>query len=107
MAAHGLAVVQIQQTGGKWIYNRDAGANRRITGTTPFAITSPAAGDEWMKTSADPDGKTVLGTLNNCAGGVTPWGTVVSGEENFNQYFGNLDGLRATTHARRCIIATD
>jgi secreted PhoX family phosphatase len=79
LAAHGMAVVQVQQTGGKWIYNRDAGANRRITGTTPIAITGPAAGHEWMKTSADPDGKTVLGTLNNCAGGTSPWGTLVYG----------------------------
>jgi uncharacterized protein len=92
-AAHGMAVVQIQLRDGAWIYNQDAGANRRITATTPFVITGPAAGHEWLQTADDPEGRTVLGTLNNCAGGVTPWGTVVSGEENFNQYFGNLDGL--------------
>ena len=88
-SAHGMAVVELERKaeGFPWKYVPAARLNRRITMSTPFTLTGPAAGSELVRTAADPEGRTVLGTLNNCAGGTTPWGTVLSGEENFQGYF--------------------
>ncbi|MDJ0378180.1 PhoX family phosphatase [Cryobacterium sp. PH31-L1] len=89
MMAHGMSVVALERkrAGQPWTYRVGDRLNRRITASTPFTITGPAAGSDLLKTRADPTGRTVLGTLGNCAGGTTPWGTVLSGEENFNGYF--------------------
>ncbi|GAB3274190.1 PhoX family protein [Microbacterium lacusdiani] len=88
-AAHGLSVVDLERKrpGDRWSYVVGGARNRRITADTPFAVDGPAAGSDLLKTVDDPEGRTILGTFGNCAGGTTPWGTVVSGEENFNGYF--------------------
>jgi secreted PhoX family phosphatase len=87
MAAHGGSVVEIRKAGGKWQVVPEGALNRRITATTEMEITGPAAGHARLQTNADPSGRRVFGTLNNCAGGVTPWGTYIMAEENFHGYF--------------------
>lgn len=88
-AAQGMSVVELQRrkVGEPWSYVVDGRRNRRITVETVFELTGPAAGSDLVRTAADPEGRWVKGTLGNCSGGTTPWGTVLSGEENFNGYF--------------------
>ena len=89
MAAHGGSVVEIAKgEDGKWSLVKDSPLNRRVTPLdTAMSIDGPAAGHDRLKTKADPTGTTVIGTLNNCAGGMTPWGTYLMAEENFHGYF--------------------
>ncbi|CAG0992395.1 hypothetical protein BURK2_02466 [Burkholderiales bacterium] len=88
-AGHGVSVLHIKRNSdGSWQHLKSSPYNRRIHGNTPIQIQGPAAGHALLKTAADPGGVEVLGTLNNCGSGRTPWGTYLTCEENFNGYFG-------------------
>ena len=112
--AHGVSIIEVaKRTGfhfdlgrrrGKWDVVRPSRFARRITGMTPIDIGGPAAGDPRLTTSDDPTGTRVLGTLNNCAMGYTPWGTYLACEENFNGYF-RKNGPQTTLEKRYGITA--
>ncbi len=87
MAAHGGTIVEIRKQDGKWQPVLDGAKNRRITSNTEMVLSGPVAGHDRVKTNADPSGTRVFGTINNCAGGVTPWGTYIMAEENVHGYF--------------------
>ena len=95
MAAHGGSIVEItRDADGSWRPVQDSVFNRRITASsTDMKLSGPAAGHPRLQTSRDPSGTHVIGTFNNCAGGITPWGTYLMAEENIHGYFlGSLEG---------------
>ena len=86
-AAHGVAIIEVEQKDGRMQIVRPSPWARRITANTPMAFGGPAAGHRLLRTAADPSGRRVLGTINNCGSGITPWGTYLTCEENFIFYF--------------------
>ncbi len=101
MAAQGHSITEIRKVDGHWTFVRGSNFNRRFTANTPIDIGGPARGHGRMKTSADPTGTRVLGTFANCCGGTTPWGTVLSAEENFQDYFAGRPGRDADLNSLR------
>lgn len=108
LAAVGVTVVDIERDRTGWHVVKStasSGNNRRITPFTPVVFTGPAANHPWIRAAAEivnasepatpgsnaPANAVRCGTLANCAGGLTPWGTYLTSEENFNfAYFGTL-----------------
>ena len=103
-AAVGVSVIEIARVRGRWQMVKDSRFNRRITAETPIDIGGPARGAALLRTQADPDGVRALGTFGNCAGGETPWGTYLTAEENIQDYFGNLDQLKARSDVDQHIV---
>ncbi len=109
-AAHGVSILAARRKRGKWGVKRKSRFGRRITANTPVVIAGPAAGHALMQTNEyvvtatgsiptgnRTDGYSGLGTVNNCAHGITPWGTFLTCEENFNGNFGATAPLPGAT----------
>src|SRR5690606_4532616 len=92
IAAHGVSVIEIRKSNGRWDLV-PGNYNRRITAGTPMQIAGPVRGSDLVKTLYSPDGTMARGTINNCAHGYTPWGTYLTCEENWAGYFLNSGEL--------------
>lgn len=79
MYAVGGSIVRIKEEDGKWEIVKNDPHNRRITNQTPISINwdSPVKGTS-----------TIFGTNSNCSGGITPWDTFLTCEENYDACFG-------------------
>jgi secreted PhoX family phosphatase len=78
----GGSIVRIREENGQWKVVKNDPYNRRITAQTPMKLNwdSPIKG----KT-------TVMGTHSNCSGGITPWKTFITCEENYDSCFGETE----------------
>ncbi len=108
-AAHGVSLLEARRVLGKWRVMKNSPYGRRITSNTPMRISGPAAGSALLRsrefiitetastaTGNTTDGTTCFGTVNNCAHGITPWGTYLTCEENWNGNFGGTGAVDTT-----------
>ena len=79
--AVGNSIVHIKRRrDGSWQVVSPSQYNRRIYGDRPLLeFTGPLAGAAGIGASSN-------GSVGNCSGGITPWGTALSCEENFDGY---------------------
>ena len=87
VALHGIAVIEVARMAGKWAYSTNSALNFRLTPLSAMEISGPARGSADLVTKYSPTGTLTRGTLNNCGTGKTPWGTFLTGEENWFGYF--------------------
>jgi len=75
----GGSIVRIKQENGVWKVVVNDPHNRRITAKTPIELNwdTPINGTT-----------TAIGTLANCSGGITPWNTFLTCEENYDSFYG-------------------
>ena len=83
----GVSVYKVRKVNNDWEIVKNDPMNRRITGATPVEFSGPADGSDFLKTKYSQDGKSGRGTFANCGNGFTPWGTYLTCEENWPNFF--------------------
>lgn len=75
----GGSILRVKQNNGRWKFIENDKINKRIDGTTkiPFSLNTSIKNSRFAE-----------GTVGNCGGGVTPWGTFLSCEENYKLFYG-------------------
>lgn len=87
-AAMGVTVVEIAKDAqGRFRYLTQSPFNRRITTLTRIEMAGPLRGHPKLRTRYSPAGTHTRGTVNNCGTARTPWGTLLTGEENWAAFF--------------------
>ncbi|MCB0378874.1 MAG: DUF839 domain-containing protein [Bdellovibrionales bacterium] len=77
----GGSIIHIKYKGSKWQLVKGSKWNRRISGRTPIPFSQ----------GRNIQGKNVaMGTIANCAGGLTPWKTFLTSEENYDKFYGEI-----------------
>ncbi len=101
VACHGVSIVEVAKgTNGQFAYVQNSTFNRRITGTSVFELSGPARGHALFVTKFSPNGTQTRGTMNNCGNGKTPWGTLLTTEENWSGYYFRAAGDQALRSAK-------
>jgi secreted PhoX family phosphatase len=86
-AVHGISVIEVKKTGTSWANVPSSTFNFRLTPLSDIEMAGPARGNSLLVTKYSIDGTRTRGTLNNCGTGKTPWGSFLTGEENWAGYF--------------------
>jgi hypothetical protein len=98
---HGVSINEVAKDAtGNFQAVQNSPFNRRITGATEIQLSGPARGNPLFVTKFSPDGTKTRGTLNNCGNGKTPWGTLLTTEENWSGYFARNAGDQALRSAK-------
>ncbi|WP_374074357.1 alkaline phosphatase PhoX [Bdellovibrio bacteriovorus] len=93
---HPGSYLHIQKINNSWQVNIDSEKNFRIDAKTPMKLVADRAIE---------GSNTAVGMTGNCSGGKTPWGTILTCEENFHDFYGQVKFSKKGKKWKRHLIA--